>query len=172
MNTPARMQRLRQPAQFQAVMQGTVLYRTPHFVLHALQWRPASGTAPQGAQPCQRRLFADGAIAMGVLVPKRWAKRAVTRNLIKRQMRAITAELASELPLHTAIVLRLRAGFDRRQFISASSDALKQAVRAELQQLFARTDWRRLQPLAQPPAVPLAPSDALQHPSGTMQGTP
>jgi len=71
-----------------------------------------------------------------------------------------------------ACLVRLRAGFDRRQFISASSDALKQAVRAELQQLFARTDWRRLQPLAQPPAVPLAPSDALQHPSGTMQGTP
>lgn len=172
MSTPARMQRLRQPAQFQAVMQGTVLYRTPHFVLHALQWRPASGEPLHDAQPRQRRLFADGAVSMGVLVPKRWARRAVTRNLIKRQMRAITAELAPGLPLHTAIVLRLRAGFDRRQFISASSDALKQAVRAELQQLFARTDWHRLQPLALPPGVPLAAVDALQQASGTMQGTP
>ena len=69
-------------------------------------------------------------------------------------------------------MLRLRAGFDRRQFISASSDALKQAVRAELQQLFARTDWHRLQPLALPPGVPLAAVDALQQASGTMQGTP
>jgi ribonuclease P protein component len=40
-------------------------------------------------------------------------------------------------------VVRLRAGFDRKEFVSASSDKLKGAVRAELQQLlrraFART---------------------------------
>jgi ribonuclease P protein component len=35
-------------------------------------------------------------------------------------------------------VVRLRAGFDRAQYISATSDVLKQAVRAELQELFAR----------------------------------
>jgi ribonuclease P protein component len=33
-------------------------------------------------------------------------------------------------------VVRLRAGFDRKQFISATSDALKAAVRSELEQLF------------------------------------
>ena len=38
----------------------------------------------------------------------------------------------------TAHVVRLRATFDRKQFLSASSDPLKQAVRAELQQLFER----------------------------------
>jgi ribonuclease P protein component len=35
-------------------------------------------------------------------------------------------------------VVRLRAGFDRKSFVSASSDVLKQAVRLELQQLFGR----------------------------------
>jgi ribonuclease P protein component len=35
-------------------------------------------------------------------------------------------------------VVRLRAGFDRKQFVSASSDALKQAVRNELMELFSR----------------------------------
>jgi ribonuclease P protein component len=35
-------------------------------------------------------------------------------------------------------VVRLRAGFDRKEFVSASSDKLKGAVRAELQQLLAR----------------------------------
>jgi ribonuclease P protein component len=35
-------------------------------------------------------------------------------------------------------VVRLRAGFDRQQFISASSDLLKRAVRGELQELFAK----------------------------------
>jgi ribonuclease P protein component len=37
-------------------------------------------------------------------------------------------------------VVRLRAGFDRASFISATSDKLKAAVRAELQHLFAFTD--------------------------------
>ena len=34
-------------------------------------------------------------------------------------------------------VVRLRAGFDKAQFPSATSVPLKRAVRAELQQLFA-----------------------------------
>ncbi|MFZ3128415.1 MAG: ribonuclease P protein component, partial [Rhodoferax sp.] len=38
---------------------------------------------------------------------------------------------------------RLRAGFDRSQFVSATSDALKAAVRAELQQLFVRAQSPR-----------------------------
>ena len=36
---------------------------------------------------------------------------------------------------HAAHVVRLRSGFDRKQFVSATSDKLKAAVRAELQQL-------------------------------------
>ena len=71
------------------------------------------------------------------MVPKRWARRAVTRNAIKRQIYAVSAALESPLP-QAAHVVRLRATFDRKQFVSASSCALKQAVRAELVQLFAR----------------------------------
>ena len=37
-----------------------------------------------------------------------------------------------------AHVVRLRAGFDRKQFVSAVSDKLKAAVRAELQLLLER----------------------------------
>jgi len=33
-------------------------------------------------------------------------------------------------------------GFDRKQFVSATSEALKQAVRAELEQLFAAAERR------------------------------
>jgi len=36
----------------------------------------------------------------------------------------------------TAHVVRQRSEFDKRQFISASSSALKKAVRGELTQLF------------------------------------
>ncbi len=68
------------------------------------------------------------------MVPKRWAKRAVTRNVIKRQVYAITHERRSEFA-QTAHLIRLRSGFDKAVFVSGSSLALKQAVRAELNQL-------------------------------------
>ena len=71
------------------------------------------------------------------MVPKRWAKRAVTRNALKRQIYAVSAECESKLPL-SAWVVRLRATFDRQQFVSASSERLKQAARAELLQLFSK----------------------------------
>lgn len=71
------------------------------------------------------------------MVPKRWAKRAVTRNAIKRQIYHVSNALEPALA-QSAHVVRLRAAFDRKQFVSATSDALKAAVRAELLQLFAR----------------------------------
>jgi ribonuclease P protein component len=71
------------------------------------------------------------------MIPKRWARRAVTRNTIKRQIYAISAQFEVRLPC-AAHVVRLRSGFDRQQFISASSTLLKQAVRLELEQLFER----------------------------------
>lgn len=73
-------------------------------------------------------------------MPKRWAKRAVTRNAIKRQIYVLANQFApamQHLPV-SAYVLRLRSGFDKKQFVSASSDALKLAVRTELQQLLTR----------------------------------
>lgn len=74
---------------------------------------------------------------MGALVPKRWAKRAVMRNAIKRQIYSVSADFEPRLAV-AAHVVRLRTGFDRAQFISATSRQLKQAVRTELQQLFGK----------------------------------
>jgi ribonuclease P protein component len=71
------------------------------------------------------------------MVPKRWARRAVTRNAIKRQIYAVSQTFADQLPL-AAHVVRLRTTFDRKQFVSATSEPLKQAVRSELEQLFQR----------------------------------
>lgn len=82
-------------------------------------------------------LFTEQAVWMGAMVPKRWAKRAVTRNAIKRQIYNVSHEFEPALPV-AAHLVRLRAGFDAAQFVSATSDLLKSAVRQELQQLFAR----------------------------------
>ena len=73
---------------------------------------------------------------MGAMVPKRWAKRAVTRNMIKRQIYSVGSTDLSALPC-AAYVVRLRSGFDRQHFVSASSIALKRQVRQELTELFS-----------------------------------
>jgi ribonuclease P protein component len=78
---------------------------------------------------------------VGVVVPKRFAKRSVTRVLIKRQMRAVFAERAVALP-SGLWVLRLRSPFDRKAFPSAASDALRAVVRAELGKLLDRAQAR------------------------------
>jgi ribonuclease P protein component len=139
-------------------MAGTTVSRTPHFALHrlpldAVMPAPAVPRAAQsatggrlpippsgpGSAGPKSALFAVRDAWVGALVPKRWAKRAVTRNAIKRQIYTVSQAALPPLPV-AAHVVRLRAGFDRAQFISASSPALKRAVRGELQELFARAE--------------------------------
>jgi ribonuclease P protein component len=131
------VQRLKTRAQFQAVMASGTAARTAHFALHRMELdepqSPPTGLGSAGSQA----LFAVRDCWIGALIPKRWAKRAVTRNAIKRQIYAVSQMLETPLPA-AAHVVRLRAGFDRKQFVSATSDLLKQAVRGELQELFAR----------------------------------
>ena len=68
------------------------------------------------------------------MVPKRWAKRAVTRNAIKRQIYILGADFSPLYP-HAAFVVRLRSSFPVAQVVSAVSDQLKLAVRTEIQAL-------------------------------------
>ena len=71
---------------------------------------------------------------LGAMVPKRWAKRAVTRNTLKRQIYIVSASLDHQFAC-AAYLIRLRAEFSRQLFPSATSDALKQAAQAELTDL-------------------------------------
>jgi ribonuclease P protein component len=158
------VQRLKTRAQFLAVMAGSTVSRTAHFALHraALDAKAPAGAGPASKKPASASpasalaapeerlpptvaqsgpespaLFPVTAPWIGALIPKRWAKRAVTRNAIKRQIYTVSQHFEPQLPA-AAHVVRLRAGFDRTQFVSASSEALKRAVRGELQELFAR----------------------------------
>ncbi len=74
---------------------------------------------------------------LGLVVPKRHAKRAVTRTLVKRQIRNVAAACAPQLEPGLWVV-RQRSPFDPKQYPSAASDALKEAARAELRALFDR----------------------------------
>jgi ribonuclease P protein component len=136
------MQRLKTRPQFQATMAGETVARTAHFALHRLVLGDAARASLEPGGP---PLFGVPGVWLGAMTHKRWARRAVTRNAIKRQIYAVAAALEPQLP-PDAHVVRLRATFDRKQFLSASSDALKQAVRMELLQLFERAALRSSSP--------------------------
>ena len=120
------MQRLQTRPQFQAVLAGKVIAKTEHFALH--RNRLDTGT------PSASALFPVPDVWIGAMVPKRWAKRAVTRNAIKRQIYTVSADF---LPFflnqpQAAFLVRLRREFSRKEFTSATSVYLKEAVRAEV----------------------------------------
>ncbi|WP_343635087.1 ribonuclease P protein component [Roseateles sp.] len=152
--------RIVRSADFERVLGSPSRARSAHFAVHHLavspslpKRRPSTGTrdlstgdAPIHPQPVDETPSANVAPTpvemapaapdrawLGYVVPKRHAKRAVTRALLKRQIRAVFGDLP-DLPPGLWVV-RLRMPFDRKQFPSASSDALRAAARAELQQL-------------------------------------
>lgn len=142
------MQALCTPACFQQVLAVRPVARTPHFLLHHLA--PASTMRPEpklstGMPPDSSGTVDDTPVVtvpaaapvsrLGFIVPKRNARRAVTRNLIRRQARVVLAQAG--LPAGDW-VLRLRNGYDVRQFPSAASEALRRTVREELLQLCAQ----------------------------------
>ncbi|MBX9834728.1 MAG: ribonuclease P protein component [Burkholderiaceae bacterium] len=131
------MQRLQTRAQFQATMAGGTVARTAHFALHRLAFDADSAA--------HLSLFERPDVWLGAMAPKRWARRAVTRNAIKRQIYTVATALEPQLWV-ASYVVRLRTTFDRKHFVSASSEALKAAVRTELLQLFARAAPQGTQP--------------------------
>ena len=136
------MQRLKTRPQFQAALAGGTVSRTAHFALHRLTLTRPTDTplAPAdqvGPAPSQEQaLFGLFDVWLGAMVPKRWARRAVTRNTIKRQIYAVSAALEDNLCI-AAHVVRLHSTFDRKRYLSATSDQLKHDVRCELLRLFA-----------------------------------
>jgi ribonuclease P protein component len=143
--------KLNRPVDFERVLGRQSRARSAHFALHhlsadpapsawhAAQLRTVSAELSTGSsQPVHNVVEHDPPRApdgcwVGIVVPKRHAKRSVTRALLKRQIRAAFAERPGMPP--GMWVVRLRSPFDRQKFPSAASDALRQAARAELAQL-------------------------------------
>ena len=74
---------------------------------------------------------------LGAVIPKRHARRSVTRSLLKRQIRSAVQRHAGRLPPGLWLV-RLRAPFAVQQFPSAASEALRRAAHDELDLLLDR----------------------------------
>jgi ribonuclease P protein component len=128
------VQRLKTRPQFQAVLAGAIVAKTTHFVLHRNALNARAAQVPTGKLADAPVLFPVQDMWIGAMVPKRWAKRAVTRNAIKRQIYIVSADFSHQYP-QAAFVVRLRRDFSRTEFISASSEKLRQSVRAEVQVL-------------------------------------
>ena len=145
-------------ADFQSVLATPPRSRSAHFCAHYLAAAPSLAKKPVkkvvarelstgDAPSCPplvdepQRLPVTGRW-LGLVVPKRHARRSVTRNLLKRQMRALmqchAASLAPGL-----WVLRLKAPFDRKLFISPASDTLRATAQDELSLLLQHAALRR-----------------------------
>jgi ribonuclease P protein component len=124
--------RLQTRAQFDAVLGHRALASTEHFALHRSDRLDAELSPPQAQVDCVSGPLAGlKQAAIGAMVPKRWARRAVTRNLIRRQIYSLAQDHLTGEPAW-AYVVRLRRSFPIQGFVAASSAPLKQAVRTQL----------------------------------------
>lgn len=143
--------RITRAVDFERVLKTSSQARSPHFAVHHLASAPSapkrSVKKPVSIQLSTSELEVminpvdDIAIYhllnaqlhgvwLGMVIPKRHAKRAVTRTLLKRHIKSVMAAQFSAPP--GLWVVRLRAPFDRATYVSAASEALSAVARKEL----------------------------------------
>ena len=157
-------------ADFERVLGTPACARSTHFAIHFLDGRPAAAAGPRGGPGSVKQVFSRDLCTgdqlncsqpvddlpvpapgrgstraplcwLGAVVPKRHAKRAVTRSLLKRQIRAALLRRGAPgpTPLRPGLwIVRLRAPFDRAAFPSAASAALREAASGELDALLGQ----------------------------------
>lgn len=143
--------RLVKSVDFERVLGTRSRMSSAHFAVHhvaeaprsvsARRSKPVLGELSTGGPPQGPLLVDDfpesvpGCPWLGVVVPKRHARRSVTRSLLKRQIRAVAMCADPGLPAGLWVV-RLRAPFDKLRFVSAASRELRELARVELEGLF------------------------------------
>jgi ribonuclease P protein component len=146
--------RLLRSADFERVLSTRTRASSTHFAVHHLADRPSRPHKPAAADELSTDAApfpveavddflapAPTSLWLGAVVPKRHARRAVTRTLLKRQIRSAVDARAGGL-LGGLWVVRLRAPFDKARFPSAASDALRRCARAELELLLSAAALR------------------------------
>jgi ribonuclease P protein component len=133
--TELRVLRLLSSKNFEQVLSCSPLVRKGHFALHYLAASP-SATLTKHLVLNAPTVMPSGSISvhLGLVVPKRYARRSVTRSLIKRKTRAIFEKSAGCLPGGMWVV-RLAKPFHTAVFNSARSPALRQCLQIELEDL-------------------------------------
>jgi ribonuclease P protein component len=133
-SSPSGCIRMVDAAVFREVMARRPARRTAHFGLFVLPVAASEAEHPAGAR-----------WMVGVVLPKRCAKRAVTRNAIRRriyaQLNLCQQQHQLQTPLALQIVVRLQSAWAATEFPSARSESLLSSVHAELQELLQPLDW-------------------------------
>lgn len=129
--------RLLKTDEFSSVFRLRPWSRTPHFVIYG---RPTGKPA-----------------RLGLVVAKKFAPRAVTRNLVRRLAREAFRTHRRELDGFD-ILLRLTTRFDRKTWPSGASPALKQVCRNEIAQLVTRAVHNASRRAAEAQAATVAPA--------------
>ena len=145
---------LTEASDFTQVLNAPPRARTAHFAVHHLPRHQttrkvrvkspgeadlSTAATPELSLPVDQQPLTG--LWLGMVVPKRNAKRAVTRTLLKRRIRAAIDSAAATLPAGLWVV-RLRTPFARTEFISATSERLSGIVAAELSTLMAAAAGR------------------------------
>lgn len=140
--------RLRSHAQYEHVLAGVVFVRNAYFALHYCQQMLSTEKTHDDVRLVDKTDIQH--IRFGLIIPKRWAKRAVTRSLIKRQCRLNFIQMAGVLPAGDWVI-RLRRAIDPQRWPSAASSALKEYVNKELRQVFLLAGRKAIENKAQRP---------------------
>ena len=156
----AAIARLVRSADFERVLRTRTRASSQHFAVHYVSGHPSVPAKAVSAKlstgepqlECRPVDDSDTALAaatsqegvwLGVVVPKRHARRSVTRTLLKREIRAAMAVHSAALASGLWVV-RLRAPFDRARFVSAASDELKRIASKELEGLIGSVAAERV----------------------------
>ncbi len=149
--------RLVRSADFERVLRTRSRASSPHFAVHHVPDRPSlplfrpkavSAELSTGEDRIELPPVDDSqhpapdAVWLGTVVPKRHARRSVTRSLLKRQIRAVVGAQSALLPAGLWVV-RLRSPFDKAAFVSAASGELRRVAREELEGLIGSAAARR-----------------------------
>jgi ribonuclease P protein component len=132
--------RLVRSADFERALGMPACARSAHFALHhvaSASDRPDLSTSTGLARAGAVDEFTPRTLRLGSVVPKRHARRSVTRSLIKRQIRAAVGRHAERLA-GGCWVVRLKAPFEAARWPSAASQSLRDNARAELDAILQR----------------------------------
>jgi ribonuclease P protein component len=153
--------RLVRSADFERVLRTRTRVSSQHFAVHHVADRPSAPAKPAAkAVPGELSTgelrielppvddltprvawAAPEAVWLGTVVPKRHARRSVTRSLLKRQIRNVVGAQAATLAAGLWVV-GVRAPFDKKRFISAASGELGRVAREELESLIGSAAQR------------------------------
>jgi ribonuclease P protein component len=157
-------ERLLSSKDFERVLTRSSLVRKGRFALHFLAECPSSNSpsqrlevagvpaiTPDSTQAGAASKHANAVfeepkcVYLGLVVPKRHARRSVMRSLIKRKIRTVFGAAAHRLPRGMWVV-RLTKPFSAAEFTSAQSEKLRQTLQLELEAViehcFARIQKR------------------------------